>query len=102
MSLKQNGFYADIYGDNAPQDSKDAFFTEENFERLQRAKILGEQKGIPSINIALAYVLDQEFDACVIIGSRDRKEFDSCLETLKIKLSQKEIDYLCMKSDTYQ
>lgn len=97
-----HGFFADIYGDNAPQDIKDAFFTEENFERLNRAKILGEEKGVPSINIALAYVLDQDFDVCAIIGSRDRKEFDSCLEALKIKLTQKEIDYLCMKSDTYK
>ena len=96
-----HGFFADIYDDNAPQDIKEAFFTEENFERLQRAKILGEEKGVPSINIALAYVLDQEFDACAVIGSRDRKEFESCLEALKIKLTPQEIDYLCLKSNQY-
>lgn len=97
-----HGFFADIYDENAPQDIKDAFFTKENFERLHRAKILGEKKGVPSINIALAYVLNQEFDVCAIIGSRDRKEFDSCLDALNIKLTKKEINYLCLKSDTYK
>lgn len=97
-----HGFFADIYDENAPQDIKDAFFTEENFERLNRAKVLGQEKGVPSINIALAYVLDQEFDACAVIGSRDTKEFESCLEALKIKLTPQEINYLCLKSDQYK
>lgn len=100
--LKVMVFFADIYDENAPQDIKDAFFTDENFERLNRAKILGKEKGVPSINIALAYVLNQEFDTCAIIGSRDRKEFDSCLEASKIKLTKKELDYLCLKSDSYK
>lgn len=97
-----HGFFADIYDENAPQDIKDAFFSEENFERLNRAKILGKEKNVPSINIALAYVLNQEFDTCAIIGSRDRQEFDSCLDALKIKLTKEEMNYLCLKSDTYQ
>ncbi len=97
-----HGFFADIYDENAPQDIKDAFFTEENFERLNRAKILGKEKGVPSINIALAYVLNQGFDICAIIGSRDRKEFDSCLEASQIKLTEKEVAYLCLEADDYK
>jgi aryl-alcohol dehydrogenase-like predicted oxidoreductase len=97
-----HGFFADIYNENAPQDIKNAFFTDENFERLARAKILGEEKGVPSINIALAYVLDQDFDVCAIIGSRDRHEFDSCLDALKIKLTESEINYLSLKTDNYK
>lgn len=97
-----HGFFADIYGENAAQDIKDAFFSEENFERLNRAKILGKEKGVDSINIALAYVLDQDFDVAAIIGSRDRKEFDSCLSSLDIKLTPDEIAYLCLKKDSYK
>lgn len=97
-----HGFFADIYNENAPQDIKNAFFTDENFERLARTKILGEEKGVPSINIALAYVLDQDFDVCAIIGSRDRHEFDSCLDALKIKLTESEINYLSLKTDNYK
>ncbi len=97
-----HGFFADIYNENAPQDIKNAFFTDENFERLARAKILSEEKGVPSINIALAYVLDQDFDVCAIIGSRDRHEFDSCLDALKIKLTESEINYLSLKTDNYK
>lgn len=93
-----HGFFADIYHEDAPQDIKDAFFTEENFERLKRAKELGEAKGYESINIALAYVLRQPMEIATIIGSRNRKEWDSCLSSLDIKLSQKELDYLCLKT----
>ena len=94
-----HGFFADIYDDNAPQDIKDAFFTPENFERLKRAKELGKLKVVPSINIALAYVLDQPFDVAAIVGSRNKSEFDSCAEALKIRLTPAEINYLCLKTD---
>lgn len=63
------------------------------------AKELGKLKGVPSINIALAYVLDQPFDVAAIVGSRNKSEFDSCAEALKIRLTPAEIDYLCLKTD---
>ena len=94
-----HGFFADIYGEDAPQDIKDAFFTEENFERLKRAKELGEKKGCESINVALAYVLRQPMEIAAIVGSRNRKEWDSCCSSLNIALSPEELDYLCLKAD---
>ena len=100
-AAQAHGFFADIYprDGSAPQDIQDAFFYDDNFQRLKRAQELGKEKGVDSINIALAYVLCQPIDAAVIIGSRSRKEFDSCMQTLKIKLTQEELDYLSLKSD---
>lgn len=99
-----HGFFADIYktDGSAPQDIQDAFFSKENFERLKRCKVLAAEKGIDSINVALAYVLSQPFDVAAIIGSRSRKEFDSCLHTLTVKLTKQECDYLCLKADSYK
>lgn len=96
-----HGFFADIYArdGSAPKDIQDAFFYDDNFERLRRAKELGDEKGVDSINIALAYVLCQPFPVGAIIGSRSEKEFESCIRTLDIKLTKKELDYLSLKSD---
>lgn len=100
-AAQAHGFFADIYkrDGSAPKDIQEAFFSEENFGRLNRAKELGKEKGVDSINIALAYVLCQPFHVGAIIGSRSRKEFESCIKTLEIKLTQKELDYLSLKSD---
>lgn len=97
-----HGFFADIYArdGSAPKDIQNAFFYDDNFERLERAKILAKKYGVDSINIALAYVLCQPFDVAAVIGSRNRNEFESCVQTFDIKLSPNELDYLSLKSDT--
>ncbi len=99
-AAQAHGFFADIYDENAPQDIKDAFFSEENFERLRRCKELGKQKGVDSINIALAYVFNQTFPVAAVIGSRSRVEFASCLMASEIKLTPKEVAYLNLTSNT--
>lgn len=99
-AAQAHGFFAGIYDDNAPQDIKDAFFSEENFERLKRCQELGTEKGVDAINIALAYVLNQSFPVAAIIGSRSRKEFDSCLAASQIQLTEAEIKYLNLTNPT--
>lgn len=96
-----HGFFADIYArdGSAPQDIQKAFFYEDNFERLERCKVLSKTYHVDPINIALAYVLSQPFNVAAVIGSRNRNEFESCVQTLGIKLSQAELDYLSLKSD---
>ncbi|QIB67956.1 aldo/keto reductase [Aminipila butyrica] len=100
-AAQAHGFFADIYprDGSAPKDIQEAFFYDDNFERLKRAQELGKEKGVDSINIALAYVLCQPAGVAAIIGSRSRKEFDSCIQTLNVKLSKAELDYLSLKSD---
>ena len=67
---------------------------------MKRAKELAAQKGVESVNIALAYVLCRDFPVAAVIGSRNKKELDSCIRALDIKLTKNEIDYLCCKRDT--
>ena len=98
-AAQAHGFFADIYGENAPQDIKDAFFSEDNFEKLARCKKLAAHYGVDSINLALAYVMCQPFDTVAIIGSRSRTEFDSCIQTLSLKLTPAELAYLSLQTD---
>ncbi|WP_265458151.1 aldo/keto reductase [Enterococcus sp. HY326] len=99
-AAQAHGFFADIYDENAPQDIKDAFFSDENFEKLRRCQVLAKKYQVDSINIALAYVLCQPFKPAAIIGSRSRKEFDSCIQTLDLKLTDKELAYLSLQADS--
>lgn len=86
--------------ETTPQWIQDVYFSETNFERMKRAKELAAQKGVESVNIALAYVLCRDFPVAAVIGSRNKKELDSCIRALDIKLTKNEIDYLCCKRDT--
>lgn len=100
-AAQAHGFFADIYGDDAPQDIKDAFFTDDNFEKLRRCKILGEKHDLSSINISLAYVLSQKFPVAAVVGSRDKNEFLSCLAASELSLTEQEIAYLSLAADSY-
>lgn len=82
----------------APQDIREAFFTEENFEKLARVKALAAKKGVEPVNIALSYVLNDRFDALASIGPRNKQELLSSLNVDKVQLTAEELSYLELKS----
>lgn len=91
------GFFADIYkrDGSAPADIVKSYFSEVNFARLQRAKELAAKKGCESVNVALAYVLEQQLPLAAIIAPHNVKELNSSLHALDVHLSQEEMDWLC-------
>lgn len=98
------GFFVPLWKDinkDAPQDIREAYFTEENFERLKRAEEIAKIKGndVEPINVALAYVIDERMDVAASIGPRKKSELQSSLKALDIKLTSEEINYLELKSD---
>lgn len=95
------GFFAGIYGEDASANIKEAYFTEENFEKLARCRELGEKKGVDSINIALAYILNQEFPVAAVIGPQSAKELESCIAGGDLLLTRQEVDYLALRADSY-
>ncbi|MCU6707498.1 aldo/keto reductase [Paenibacillus sp. J5C_2022] len=83
--------------DNA--DLVRVFYSDDNWERLDRARQLAEQKGVSAIQIALAYVLNQPFPTCALIGAQTAEELRSCHEGSAITLSTEELAWLDMSSD---
>ncbi|KAF9126720.1 aldo/keto reductase [Paenibacillus cellulositrophicus] len=83
--------------DNA--DLVRVFYSDANWERLERAKQLGEERGVTAIQIALAYVLNQPFPTCALIGAQSAEELRSCDEGSRIQLSRAELDWLDLTSD---
>ncbi|GBG12335.1 aldo/keto reductase [Paenibacillus sp. MY03] len=84
--------------DNA--DLVRVFYNDDNWERLERARKLGEQKGATAIQIALAYVLNQPFPTCALIGAQTTQELTSCDEGSRIVLTKEEMDWLDLKKES--
>ncbi|CAH1220632.1 aldo/keto reductase [Paenibacillus sp. JJ-223] len=83
--------------DNA--DLVRVFYSDGNWERLRRAGELAETKHTTAIQIALAYVLNQSFPTCALIGAQNREELLSCDEGSRLTLSADEIAWLDLASD---
>ena len=77
-----------------------AVLTPENFARKERVLDLSERKGIRPSQISLLYVLSQKASFAAIIGPRSCKDIDNVILASTEKLTQKEIDYLTLKTDT--
>ena len=72
--------------------------SEENIERRKRCFELATAKSVDPIQMALAFVLNQEFPSFPLIGPRNFFETENSLQALKIDLSEKEISWLNLKA----
>ncbi len=96
-SSQARGFFVD--GRAAPGQQEDeelvrCWYSEANFLRLARARELGAKKGCAAINIALAWVLAQDFPAFSLIGPRSIAETASSMRGLDVNLSAEELAWL--------
>jgi len=88
----------------APDDTTDpelvrCWYSEDNFERLNRARKLATEKGVEPIHIALAYVLNQRFPTFPLIGPRSTEETSSSFRALGVSLSPDEVKWLNLGAD---
>jgi len=95
-SSQARGFFTGRFSpevrDNA--DLVRVFYSDANWERLSRAQQLAEQKQATAIQIALAYVLNQPYPTCALIGAQNAAELASCDDGSRIKLTEQEIAWL--------
>ena len=103
------GFFSDrFHRDNLDQFAKDDYFAElcircycyePNFQRLDRARELGVQKGVTVAQIALAFVMSQPLNVFALVSCADRTQFEANVAALDLKLTPQEIAYLDLKAD---
>ncbi|WDI00484.1 aldo/keto reductase [Paenibacillus urinalis] len=103
-SSQARGFFT---GKFTPDNKDDAdlvrvFYNDQNWERLSRAKQLAEDKGVTVIQIALAYVLNQNYPTCALIGARNPAELASCDQGANVQLTQQEVEWLDLTSEGVQ
>jgi predicted dehydrogenase/aryl-alcohol dehydrogenase-like predicted oxidoreductase len=99
-SSQARGFFLD---DTAPDFKADpervrCWFSDDNFERLQRARELAKKYNVMAINIALAYVLRQPFPTFPLIGPRTMSELRTSLPALAVPLTDEEVKWLNLEA----
>ncbi|WP_114855341.1 aldo/keto reductase [Brachybacterium sp. YJGR34] len=100
-SSQARGFFT---GRAHPEDRSDAelvrcYYSDGNFERLARARTLGEERGVPATAIALAFVLHQKFPTFPLFGPRSIAEMRSSTLGLGVELSAAEMAWLDLRAE---
>jgi aryl-alcohol dehydrogenase-like predicted oxidoreductase len=73
----------------------EVYCTDENLERLTRAKELGEKKGgYTAVEVALAWLLHKPFPIVPIVGPHTREELASCVKAISLPLTEWETKWL--------
>ena len=70
------------------------WYSDDNFERLDRAKELAKKKGVEPINIAMAWVLCQPFPTFALFGPANLDEMRISLRSLDVQLTPEEMKWL--------
>ncbi|MGQ9455172.1 MAG: aldo/keto reductase [Armatimonadota bacterium] len=94
------GFFA--FGD--PQNTSDelmvrSWYSEDNFRRLERARVMAEKKGVEPVAIAMAYVLSQPFPTFALFGPSTINQMNASMRGLDIELSPDELRWLNLEID---
>lgn len=103
-SSQARGFFTGRFSPDV-RDNPDlvrVFYSDGNWERLARAKRLAAEKGVTMIQIALAYVLNQPFPTCALIGAQSLEELRSCDEGSRVLLTPEELAWLDLSADRAQ
>ena len=72
---------------------------EVNFQRLDRAATLANEKGVTIAHVALAFVMSQPMNMYSVVGPHSAAKFKANIEAANIKLTLQEIDWLDLKND---
>jgi predicted dehydrogenase/aryl-alcohol dehydrogenase-like predicted oxidoreductase len=94
-SSTAKGFFA--WGD--PSNAFDSlvercWYSEDNFQRLARAKELAVKKGVSPVTVALAYVLNRPFPTWALFGPRTLEEMRKSLGVFDVSLTEQEMAWL--------
>ncbi len=94
-SSQARGFFARADREfTADQELTRCWYSDDNFERLQRAQQLAREKNVSPVVIAAAYVLSQPFPIYALIGPRALSETRDSMEALDVQLSPDEVKWL--------
>ena len=102
-SSQARGFFTDRAHPDKREDWElvNSWYSEDNFQRRERAIELAAKKGVLPINIALAYVLAQRFPTFALIGPRVIDETRTTMPGLEVTLTEAEVRWLNLEADSY-
>jgi aryl-alcohol dehydrogenase-like predicted oxidoreductase len=98
-SSQARGFFA--RGDrNFTADGELArcWYSDDNFERLERVQQMAKERGVTPISVAAAYVLSQPFPTFAIIGPRAPWETRTSIDAFEVELSPEDVKWLNLEA----
>jgi len=94
-SSQARGFFVGgAPGYTADKSLVECWYSDDNFQRQARVNELAAKRGVSPINIALAYVLNQQFPTFALIGPRTLAETRTAWPGLAVELSPTELKWL--------
>ena len=75
------------------------YYSEDNWERLRRARSLAQRRGCTPTQAALAWILHQPLNIFAIFSTNKMPHLAECLAALDIRLTPKETAWLSLQSD---
>ncbi len=82
----------------ADEELARCWYSDDNFQRLERVREMSSPKKVSPIELALAYVLNQPFPTFPLIGPRTIDETRSSLSALDIALTPDEVKWLNLEN----
>ena len=68
-----------------------------NMQRRKRAFQLADEMGVSAIQIALAYVINQPFASCALVGPRTPMQLHDSLAAAQIVLTPEQVNWLDLR-----
>jgi predicted dehydrogenase/aryl-alcohol dehydrogenase-like predicted oxidoreductase len=95
-SSQARGFFTDRAGPDKLDDPElvNAWYSEKNFARRERAIALAKRIGKQPLHVALAYCMAQDFPVIPLIGPLTLQELEDSLEALDVVLSPEDVRWL--------
>ena len=98
FSSQARGFFNGAYSKENPESGKpsvrEAYGSELNWGRLERAMKLAQKIGCTSNQIALAYLMSQPFQCFPIVGGRSAAQLKDSCAAAAIHLSPDQVRFL--------
>ncbi len=94
------GFFAK--GDPKDRSNPDlvrVFYSDGNFERKKRAEALAKSRGLSLFQIALGYVINQDFPVVALCGAATPEQVADSARAGDLELTRAELDWLDLTSD---
>lgn len=91
-----HGFFSGRYTPDRldRQDMAGAFYSTENWARLERAKTYGERKGLSATQVALMWLLNRTFTSLAAFWVGNFDEFREGMAVAEMEMSPEDIAYL--------
>lgn len=98
-SSQARGFFARAdRADTSDAELVRCYYSDDNFERLARARQLADELGVEPTAVALAYVLAQSFPTFALFGPRSVEETRTSMAGLSLDLTPAQVDWLDLRS----